>query len=108
MTAPAWVTLAACAGTDPDLFFPLTEDALPGDWAGLALCAESDPEAWFPEKGGSSRQAKAICARCEVRAECLAYAMEHGITSGVWGGMSENERRLEKRRRRERAQRNVA
>ncbi|MGH3813281.1 MAG: WhiB family transcriptional regulator, partial [Pseudonocardiaceae bacterium] len=45
------------------------------EWQERALCAQTDPEAFFPEKGGSTREAKRICAGCEVRAECLEYAL---------------------------------
>ncbi len=65
----------------------------PGSWRDLALCAEVDPELFFPEKGESSRPAKRVCAGCEVRAECLQYALDHGERFGVWGGLSERERR---------------
>lgn len=65
----------------------------PGDWRDLALCAEIDPELFFPEKGESSGPAKRVCAGCEVRAECLQYALDHGERFGVWGGLSERERR---------------
>ena len=66
-------------------------------WQDQALCAETDPEAFFPEKGGSTRLPKAVCRACEVRAECLDYALGHDIRFGVWGGMSEPERRRLKR-----------
>ena len=66
-------------------------------WQDRALCAETDPEAFFPEKGGSTREAKQVCRSCEVRAECLAYALEHDERFGVWGGLSERERRLKER-----------
>jgi WhiB family redox-sensing transcriptional regulator len=62
-------------------------------WQDLALCAETDPEAFFPEKGGSTREPKRVCRSCEVRPECLAYALEHDIRWGIWGGTSELERR---------------
>ena len=65
----------------------------PGGWRDLALCAEVDPELFFLEKGESSRPAKRVCAGCEVRAECLQYALDHGERFGVWGGLSERERR---------------
>ena len=67
------------------------------DWQERALCAQTDPEAFFPEKGGSTREAKKICSGCEVRAECLEYALEHDERFGIWGGMSERERRRLKR-----------
>ena len=63
------------------------------DWQERALCAETDPEAFFPEKGGSTREAKRICAGCEVRAECLEYALAQDERFGIWGGLSERERR---------------
>ena len=67
------------------------------DWQDKALCAQTDPEAFFPEKGGSTREAKRVCRSCEVRAECLEYALEHDERFGIWGGMSERERRRLKR-----------
>ncbi len=67
-------------------------------WHDEALCAETDPEAFFPEKGGSTREAKKVCVRCEVRAECLEYALAKDERFGIWGGLSERERRRLKRR----------
>jgi hypothetical protein len=64
-----------------------------GDWQDRALCAETDPDAFFPDKGESTGPAKKVCARCEVRAECLQYALDNGERFGVWGGKSERERR---------------
>ncbi len=66
-------------------------------WMESALCAQTDPEAFFPDKGGSTRNAKNVCASCEVRAQCLAYALEHGERYGIWGGLSERERRALRR-----------
>ncbi len=62
-------------------------------WQDRALCAQTDPEAFFPEKGGSTREAKKVCLTCEVRSECLEYALQHDERFGIWGGMSERERR---------------
>lgn len=62
-------------------------------WQADALCAQVDPEAFFPEKGGSTRDAKRICGSCDVRAECLEWALENDERFGIWGGMSERERR---------------
>ena len=67
------------------------------DWQERALCAQTDPEAFFPEKGGSTREAKRICMGCEVRDECLEYALAHDERFGIWGGLSERERRRLKR-----------
>ena len=66
-------------------------------WMDLALCAETDPEAFFPEKGGSTREAKKVCRSCEVQPECLEYALEHDEHFGIWGGLSERERRCLKK-----------
>ncbi|WP_068925061.1 WhiB family transcriptional regulator [Planobispora rosea] len=62
-------------------------------WMEQARCAEVDPELWFPEKGGSPRKAQAICADCPVRTECLEWALDAHEEFGVWGGLSEMERR---------------
>lgn len=66
-------------------------------WQDQALCAQADPELFFPEKGGSTREAKAVCRNCEVRAQCLAFALERDERFGIYGGMSERERRRLKR-----------
>ena len=71
--------------------------ANPDEWQDRALCAQTDPEAFFPEKGGSTREAKKICLGCEVRHECLDYALAHDERFGIWGGLSERERRRLKR-----------
>jgi len=74
------------------------DDDNPLAWQTDALCAQTDPEAFFPEKGGSTRDAKRICASCDVRAECLEYALQNDERFGIWGGLSERERRKLKRR----------
>ena len=73
------------------------EDAAELGWQDRALCAQTDPDAFFPEKGGSTREPKKVCRACEVRAECLEYALEHNEKYGIWGGLSERERRRMKR-----------
>ena len=73
-------------------------DADDQSWQERALCAETDPEAFFPEKGGSTREAKKICTGCEVRTECLEYALSNDERFGIWGGLSERERRRLRRR----------
>ena len=67
-------------------------------WQERALCAQTDPEAFFPEKGGSTREAKKVCIGCDVRGECLEYALAHDERFGIWGGLSERERRKLKKR----------
>ncbi|WP_456581405.1 WhiB family transcriptional regulator [Blastococcus sp. SYSU DS0510] len=84
-TAPAWPA----------------EAASPEAWRLDALCAETDPEAFFPEKGGSTRDAKRVCTGCPVRAECLEFALANDERFGIWGGLSERERRRVRLQRRE-------
>jgi WhiB family transcriptional regulator, redox-sensing transcriptional regulator len=76
-----------------------SSDGLPPElaWQERALCAQTDPEAFFPEKGGSTREAKRVCMSCEVRAECLEYALAKDERFGIWGGLSERERRRVKK-----------
>ena len=62
------------------------------EWQDDALCAQTDPETFFPEKGGSTRDAKKVCGACQVREECLEYALLTGQHFGIWGGLSERER----------------
>ncbi len=69
-------------------------------WQESALCAQTDPDIFFPEKGGSTAPATSICQQCEVRSECLEYAISHDIRHGIWGGMSDNDRRRISRERR--------
>ena len=70
-------------------------------WRLEALCAETDPEAFFPEKGGSTREAKRVCTGCAVRAECLEFALASDERFGIWGGLSERERRRLRLQRRD-------
>lgn len=71
--------------------------AVEQEWQDQALCAQTDPEAFFPEKGGSTREAKRICKACPVRDDCLEFALEHDERFGIWGGLSDRERRRLKR-----------
>ncbi|WP_210115468.1 WhiB family transcriptional regulator [Mycobacterium sp. DL99] len=66
-------------------------------WADEAPCKESDPEAWFPEKGGSAREAKAICGTCPVKAPCLQWALDRDERFGIYGGATERDRRRMKK-----------
>lgn len=62
------------------------------DWRQKAECLDADPEVFFPEAGSNGLAAKRICARCEVKQECLDYAMVNRIDDGVWGGTAAVER----------------
>ncbi|MFF3643431.1 WhiB family transcriptional regulator [Streptomyces sp. NPDC002564] len=77
---------------------PAPADAPAPGWEVDALCAQTDPELWFPEIGQSSRAAKQICATCPVRANCLDYALARTHLTGIWGGLSERERWMLRRR----------
>ncbi|SER95826.1 WhiB family transcriptional regulator, redox-sensing transcriptional regulator [Lentzea xinjiangensis] len=55
-------------------------------------CAETDPDAFFPTKGDGIRHAVRTCLSCEVRAECLAYAVARPELDGIWGGTSNRQR----------------
>ena len=57
-------------------------------WQERALCAQTDPEVFFPNKGGSTLDARRVCKRCDVVAECLAYALRTNQQDGIWGGTS--------------------
>lgn len=70
------------------------------DWTG-ALCTGCDPDLFFPTRGEQTKQAKAVCFRCPLRERCLDYALDNFEKHGIWGGMSEQERRVEWRRRRQ-------
>lgn len=68
-------------------------------WQWRGECAGMDPEIWFSRASGQgSRDAKKICLRCSVRAQCLDYAISLGDPWGVWGGKTRNERRRAARR----------
>lgn len=62
-------------------------------WMRDGLCAQTDPDSYYPEQGESTAAAKQVCQGCPVRAECLAYALARNERFGVWGGLSERERR---------------
>ena len=76
----------------------IENDDNPLAWQTDALCAQTDPEAFFPEKGGSTREAKKVCLTCDVRTECLESALMNDERFGIWGGLSERERRKLKKR----------
>lgn len=62
-------------------------------WEDQARCLRYDPDLFFTTRGEAERRAKQVCARCSVRAECLAYALRTRVEFGVWGGMTGTERR---------------
>lgn len=79
---------------DPDL---ATRE--PEDWRNRALCAQVGTGPFYPDPGESTREAKRICRGCDVRAECLAYALARNELWGIYGGLSRRERvRLQRSR----------
>ena len=67
------------------------------DWAGRGSCVQADPDALFV-RGAAQQVAKVVCQKCPVIAECLADALDNRTEFGVWGGMTERERRAMLRR----------
>ncbi len=78
------------------MMIPPAEDR---EWQERANCLGVDPDLFFPERGASTKEAKGVCGGCEVKVECLEYALAHGEKFGIWGGMSERERRRLRRQR---------
>jgi len=70
----------------------------PDEWSRRAACTDADPDALFVQ-GAAQNAAKVMCFRCEIRLECLADALDQRVEYGVWGGMTERERRALLRRR---------
>ena len=68
-------------------------------WTEEANCKGADADIFFPERGASTRKAKSICRACSVQEECLEFAIENSEKFGIWGGLSERERRRIKRQR---------
>lgn len=68
-------------------------------WQDFANCKGADPDLFFPERGASTRTAKQICRECSVQAECLEFAIVSSEKFGIWGGLSERERRKIRRQR---------
>jgi len=68
-------------------------------WQRQANCMGVDPDLFFPERGASTREAKEVCRGCVVRADCLEYAITNSEKFGIWGGLSERERRRIRRAR---------
>ena len=72
----------------------------PVDWTDVARCRGMDPEPFFGRNLTEARTAIRTCERCEVREQCLQYAVDNDIEIGVWGGLTERQRRAHVRRHR--------
>jgi WhiB family transcriptional regulator, redox-sensing transcriptional regulator len=66
---------------------------LSAGWRDRAACRGTDLDLFFPGRGESAEPARRVCAVCPVRQPCLDYAISHGITHGIWGGLAERDRR---------------
>ena len=82
-----------------EMLIQLDVDAGDRRWQERANCLGVDPDLFFPARGAPTKEAKAVCGGCEVKMECLEYALRHGEKFGIWGGMSERERRRIRRQR---------
>ena len=83
----------AVTGAEPRHRTPaLPVPALAG-WRYRAACRSADLEVFFPGRGEPAEPARQICAGCPVRQPCLDYALSHAITHGIWGGLTERDRR---------------
>ena len=76
-----------------------TDEAEEAGWQLEANCLGVDPDLFFPERGASTKEAKAVCKGCVVREDCLEFALQNGEKFGIWGGLSERERRRIRRQR---------
>lgn len=83
-------------GTQEDL---VDNDSTAESWQLYANCLGVDPDLFFPERGASTKEAKQVCQGCVVREDCLEYALANGEKFGIWGGLSERERRRIRRQR---------
>ncbi len=68
-------------------------DLIDQDWRAHALCGSTNPDLFFAVGAVEHKQAKQICRECPVRSECLEYAMQAPVDHGIWGGLTERERR---------------
>jgi len=83
-----------------DLIEALQADGADMAWQDFANCRGADPDLFFPERGASTRTAKGICRECSVRSECLEFAISSSEKFGIWGALSERERRKIRKERR--------
>jgi WhiB family transcriptional regulator, redox-sensing transcriptional regulator len=85
--------------TTEEPMYASAEETDERSWQNYANCLGVDPDLFFPERGASTREAKEVCRGCVVREDCLEYALRNGEKFGIWGGMSERERRRIRRQR---------
>lgn len=85
----------ASSGRTEIIPVPITEER---PWVVFSACRDKDGDLFFPESRSQEREALAICATCPVQLDCLEYALEADIRFGIWGGMTEKQRRRTARR----------
>lgn len=88
------MTAAPAASRVTVALVELVAAAARADWMDAAECAQQAPDTFFPDKGAwqANRDARRVCQGCEVRPECLAYALRNREPFGIWGGLSARER----------------
>lgn len=96
---------AADPSSEPRVITTIRRTSAEDDWRGRGACRDRAGDTFFPVGTtgpalDEAEEAKAVCRRCPVRVECLSWAIDSGSDSGVWGGMTEGERRAEADRRR--------
>lgn len=79
---------------DPGIAVPITEER---PWAAFSACRDHDPDTFFPVTTETEREAIRICHGCPVRMDCLEFALEARVRFGIWGGLTEKQRRSLKR-----------
>ena len=67
-------------------------------WMDDAACRETDPDLFYPESAVANKDAKKVCQTCSVVTQCLEYALDHPEEWGIWGGTSQEERKVMRRR----------
>ena len=75
---------------EPSMAVPITEER---PWAAFAVCRDRDPDAFFPLTPEGERDAMRVCQGCPVQMDCLEFALEAKVRFGVWGGMTEKQRK---------------
>jgi WhiB family transcriptional regulator, redox-sensing transcriptional regulator len=95
--SPAEAAVLVAVGIDLDVIQDELDSPVAKGWWKDGGCEGMDPDLFFPERGASTKEAKAACGRCSVQHACLIESLQMGDKHGIWGGMSERERRRVRR-----------
>lgn len=90
---PEWLSIPGLGGLTIPFMQPFSFADITGDWEDSAACRGAEPDVFFAPGGTQEHRAKVVCRSCPVRWECLAYALRHRVEHGVWGGLTDRERR---------------